>query len=82
MSAALGLDNLGIDIRQVDFGGGRLGFGRYVGGKTYVTFSQELSGDQQQEVGLEYEVAKDWKIGTSATSTGSSGIDIIWHKRY
>ena len=82
VSAALGLDNLGIDIRQVDFGGGRVGFGRYVGGKTYVSFSQELSGERGQGVALEYQVARDWKIGTSTTSTGSNGIDVIWHKRY
>ena len=27
-------------------------------------------------------VAPDWKIGTSTSSTGTNGIDIIWHKRY
>ena len=82
VSAALGLDHLGIDIRQVDFGGGQIGFGRYVGGKTYVSVSQQLSGEQGREVALEYDVARDWKIGTSTSSTGSNGIDIIWHKRY
>jgi autotransporter translocation and assembly factor TamB len=82
VSTALGLDHLGIDIREVDFSGGRVGFGRYVGSKTYVSVSQQLSGEQGREVGLEYDVARDWKIGTSTSSTGSNGIDIIWHKRY
>ena len=82
VAKALGLDSLGFDIREVDFSGGRVGFGRYVGSKTYVSASQQLAGEHGREVALEYEIAPDWKIGTSATSTGSSGIDIIWHKRY
>jgi autotransporter translocation and assembly factor TamB len=82
VAKALGLDSLGIDISEVDFSGGRVGFGRYVGSKTYVSASQQLSGEHGREVALEYEIVPDWKVGTSTTSTGSSGIDIIWHKRY
>jgi translocation and assembly module TamB len=82
VAKALGLDSLGIDVSEVDFSGGRVGFGRYVGSKTYVSASQQLSGEHGREVSMEYEIVPDWKIGTSATSTGSSGIDIIWHKRY
>jgi len=44
--------------------------------------SQQLSGDQGREVQLEYQIAPNWKLGTSTTSTGSSGIDIIWQRRY
>jgi len=33
-------------------------------------------------VQLEYRIAPDWKVGTSTTSTGSNGIDLIWQKRY
>ena len=36
----------------------------------------------EQEVALEYQVAPNWKIGTRTSSKGSSGIDIIWNKRY
>jgi translocation and assembly module TamB len=82
VAKTLGLDSLGFDIGEVDFSGGRVGFGRYVGSKTYVSAAQQLTGEHGREVALEYEIAQDWKIGTSATSTGSSGIDIIWHKRY
>jgi autotransporter translocation and assembly factor TamB len=71
-----------VDIREVDFSGGRVGFGRYVGDKTYVSMSQQLSGDQGREVHLEYQIAPDWKLGTSTTSKGSNGVDIIWQKRY
>jgi autotransporter translocation and assembly factor TamB len=82
VSGALGLDSLGVDIREVDFSGGKVGFGRYVGAKTYVSASQQISGEHGREVTLEYEIAPDWKLGTTTTSKGSNGIDIIWHKRY
>jgi translocation and assembly module TamB len=82
VSRALGLDSLGLDITDVDFAGGNIGFGRYVAPGTYVSVSQQLSGERGSEVSLEYQVAPDWKISSSTTSTGSNGIDIIWHKRY
>ena len=49
------LDTLGVDLREVDFSGGRIGFGRYVGNKTYVSVSQELANDHGREVAVEYE---------------------------
>jgi len=82
VSTALGLDSLGVDISQVDFSGGRIGFGRYIGNKTYVSVSQKLAEDQGRDVSFEYEVAPNWKIGSTTSSTGSRGIDIIWNKRY
>jgi len=82
VSTALGLDSLGVDISQVDFSGGRIGFGRYIGNKTYVSVSQKLTEDQGRDVSFEYEVAPNWKIGSTTSSTGSRGVDIIWNKRY
>jgi autotransporter translocation and assembly factor TamB len=78
VSGALGLDSLG----DVDFSGGKVGFSRYVGAKTYVSASQQMSAEHGQEISLEYQIAPDWKVGTSTTSKGANGIDIIWHKRY
>jgi autotransporter translocation and assembly factor TamB len=80
VAKALGLESLGFD--EIDFSGGRIGLGRYIGSKTRIAASQQLTEEHRQEVTLEYEFAPDWKIGTSASSTGDSGIDIIWHKRY
>ncbi len=82
VSDALGLDSLGVDIREVDFSGGRVGFGHYVGNKTYVSMSQQLSGERGREVEMEYQIAPEWKLGTSTSSTGSNGVDLIWQKRY
>jgi autotransporter translocation and assembly factor TamB len=44
--------------------------------------SQQLSGEHGREVELEYQIAPNWKLGTSTSSTGSKGIDLIWQKRY
>jgi translocation and assembly module TamB len=82
VSDALGLDSLGVDIRKIDFSGGQVGFGRYIGSRTYVSMAQQVSGEHGREVQLEYRIAPDWKVGTSATSSGSSSIDLIWQKRY
>ena len=82
VSTALGLDSLGVDIGQVDFSGGRIGFGHYIGSKTFVSVSQKLTEDQGRDMSFEYEIAPNWKIGSTTSSTGSRGVDIIWNKRY
>jgi autotransporter translocation and assembly factor TamB len=82
ISSALGLGNLGIDLGDVSFNGGKIGFGRYVGQETYVEMSQELDGEKGRKVGVEYQLAPDWKIGTSTDTRGSSGVEIIWSKQY
>ena len=82
VTQALGLDTLGLDVGDLDTSGGRIGFGHYVGDKTYFSVGQELSGQHGQDVSLEYQIAPNWKIGTSRSSTGSNAIDLIWQKRY
>jgi autotransporter translocation and assembly factor TamB len=82
VSDALGLQNLGIDLSDVSFTGGQVRFGRYVGPRTYVSVSQDISGDHEREVSLEYQLTPNWRIGTSTTIEGKSSVDVIWHKRY
>jgi len=80
VAEAIGLDKIGLG--EIDFNGGRVGFGRYIGGQTYVTVGQELAGERGQEVTVEYQLAPDWKIESSTTSKGASEVDLIWQKRY
>jgi len=80
IAEAIGLDGLGFG--DINFNGGRVGFGRYLGQRTYVTVNQELAGERGQEASLEYQLAPDWKIGSTTTSDGASKVEIIWHKRY
>ena len=76
------MDNLGFDLGDFDFSGGRIGYGRYIGRRTYVTLSQELAGERGQKATVEYQISRDWKVESSTTSKGTSGVDVIWHKRY
>jgi autotransporter translocation and assembly factor TamB len=80
VAEAIGLDRLGLG--EIDFKGGRVGLGRYIGDRTYVTAGQELAGERGQEVKVEYQIAPDWKIGTSTTSKGVSAVDLFWQQRY
>jgi len=80
VAEAIGLDSVGGG--NLSFDGGRVGYGRYVGERTYVTVGQEFAGEHGQEVTVEYQISRDWKIESSTNSKGSSGIGIIWHRRY
>ena len=82
VSDALGLDTLGIDLSDLDFSGGQVGFGRALTRKTRISASQSIGGKQGQEVAIDYEVTPNLDLRTSASSTGSSSADIIWRKRY
>ncbi len=82
VSEALGLNRLGIDAGELDFNGGKIGFGRYIGRDTYVSVSQDVAGERGREVNVEYQIAPDWKFGTSTDTRGSSGAEIIWSKQY
>ncbi len=80
VAQAAGLDEL--ELGNLEFGADRVGVGRYVESQTYVTVQQQLAGERGQEVAVEYQLAPDWKIGTSTTSSGSSEAQLIWQKRY
>ena len=82
VSEAIGLDSLGFDLGDLDFSGGRVGYGRYIGRQTYVTLRQELDGEHGQKATVEYQLTPNWKVGSSTTSEGSSEVEVIWHKRY
>lgn len=82
VTEALGLDSLGIDLRDVDFSGGRIGIGRYVTSNTYVSVTQDLADQRGRTVSVEYYLTPSWKIQTSTDSLGASGADIIWQTLY
>jgi autotransporter translocation and assembly factor TamB len=82
VSKALGLQELGVDIGDVDFSGGQVRFGKYVGRNTYVSFSQEVSGKHGREVAAEYQITSDWKFSVSSSTAGPQSVDLIWQKRY
>lgn len=82
VSEALGLENLGVDMRNLDLTGGRVGIGRYLLPDLYISVTQGLGEDQGREVSAEYFLTRRWKIITSSDSLGTSGIDLIWETPY
>jgi Uncharacterized protein conserved in bacteria len=82
VSEALGLEELGIDISELDFSGGQVGLDRYITPNTRISVSQDIGGKQGQEVSIEYQIAPGWEAHTSTSSSGNSGADIIWRKQY
>lgn len=82
VSEALGLERLGLDLSEVSFTGGSIGFGRYIGANTYVSVTQHLDEERGREVSIEYFLTPRWKIVTSTDSLGASGADVIWQALY
>ncbi|MFH0340723.1 MAG: hypothetical protein ACHBNF_01060 [Chromatiales bacterium] len=70
--------DLGSDVRQVDFSGGRIGFARHLTPDTRIGVSQELAGEQGHEVSIEHELAPRWNIEAPTRTKGSSAIDLFW----
>jgi translocation and assembly module TamB len=82
VSKALGLEDLGIDLGALDFSGGQVRFGQYLGRKTFVSVGQEISGEGGRQVAAEYQITTAWKLSVTSTTDRTSGVDLIWHKRY
>jgi hypothetical protein len=69
-------------IKSCDLTGERVGFGRYIGDRTYVSAAQDLSGKRGREVSVDYQLGPDWNITTSTNTTGNNEAGITWKKRY
>jgi translocation and assembly module TamB len=82
VSRALGLENLGFDLRQVDLTGGRIGFGRYLGPNTYIAASQDFAGKTGHQVTVDYYLSSEWTLNTSSSTGGDNAAGITWEKRY
>ncbi|MBM4258369.1 MAG: hypothetical protein FJ147_21035 [Deltaproteobacteria bacterium] len=77
----LGLDNLEFDMGQ-SIGQGRVRVGKYLIKDVYVSTSQQLGERQEREVSVEYQVDRQWQLKGTTTSRGTSGVDVLWQKRY
>ena len=82
VSESFGLDALGLDIRELDFTGGRVGVGRYLTPQTYLSITQNLGGGGGQAVSIEYYFKPEWKFTTSSDSIGTNSADVFWQYQY
>lgn len=81
IASKLGLDNLEFDMGQ-SIGQGRVRVGKYLIKDVYVSTSQQLGEKQEREVSVEYQIDRQWQLKGSTTSRGTSGVDVLWQKRY
>ncbi|MGH8645676.1 MAG: hypothetical protein ACREX4_14915 [Gammaproteobacteria bacterium] len=51
---------------------------RDLGPNTRIGVSQELAGEEGQEVSIEHQLAPRWNIEASTRTKGSSAIDLFW----
>lgn len=79
LSQQLG-DAFGIQISELDVTQGRVGIGRYLTPKTYVSIIQGLT--SSREVRIDYYFTPSWTVRGSTSSEGDSGIDLFWKKKY
>jgi len=79
VSQALGLEEMGIELRQTGSG---VGVGSYLGRDTYATFSQDFSQQGGQRVDLEHYVTRHFEVDTDTTSRGDRGADVLWSTNY
>lgn len=82
VSRALGLEQLGFDLSQVDLTGGRIGFGRYLGPNTYIATSQDFAGKTGHQVTVDYYLTPKWTLHTSSSTGGDNAAGITWEMRY
>jgi autotransporter translocation and assembly factor TamB len=81
VARSLGLDTLDVEINTPG-SPGKVAAGKYIRDNVFISASQELGGDRQQEYSVEYQISSNWQLRGSTESGRNSGIDVFWHKRY
>jgi autotransporter translocation and assembly factor TamB len=79
VSQSLGLQALGLQMGGSS--GSGVGFGRYFGSRTYVSASEDVTGQTGRQVSVQYFLWR-WLSVTTSTSTRGSGISATLHKQY
>jgi translocation and assembly module TamB len=79
VSQALGLEEMGIELRQTGSG---VGLGSYLGKNTYASFSQDFSQQGGQRVDIQHYLTRHLEVDTNTTARGDRGADVIWSTSY
>jgi autotransporter translocation and assembly factor TamB len=79
-------DTFGLDVFDVTVGEGEkpgaVRVGRYVTNDIFLSLAQEFGTRVGQAAALEYRLRPRVSVRLSTSTSGSSGIDVIWHRRY
>jgi translocation and assembly module TamB len=80
------MDTLGLSSLEVSMPDGtepgRVGVGRYVTSDVFVSVAQEFGARAGEVVSVEYGLTPRISVRGSASTRGSSGIDLFWSRRY
>jgi translocation and assembly module TamB len=80
------MDTLGLSSLEVAMPDGtepgRVGVGRYVTSDIFVSVAQEFGARAGEVVSVEYGLTPRISVRGSASTRGSSGIDLFWSRRY
>jgi len=80
LSRQLGVDMLRFQAGET--GGRALMVGKYLNRRTLLRYEQSLQSEQVFSLGLEYWLARRFKIETSFSRAGQSGLDLKWSRNY
>ena len=79
-------NTLGLDIFDVELGDekrpGEVRVGRYVTNDILFSIAQEFGARVGQAAAIEYRVRPQVSVRMSTSTSGSSGIDLLWQRRY
>ena len=79
-------DTLGLDVFDVKAGEGtrpgEVRLGRYVTNDIFLSIAQEFGSRVGQAASVEYRLRPRLSVRLSTSTSGSSGIDALWHRRY
>ena len=80
LASAIGLEEMGLQIEELS--SSRAAIGAYVGSKIFVALAQDFSGQNGQQLSIEYEFWPGWSVVGSTTSEGTNAADLVWTVRY
>src|SRR5262249_48106398 len=79
-------DQLGLDVFDVTPGEGSqpgaVRIGRYVTNDIFLSIAQEFGSRVGQAAAVEYRLNPRFSARLSTSTSGSSGIDVLWRRRY
>ena len=79
-------DTLGLDVFDACAGdgdrSGEVRIGRYVTNDVFLGIAQELGTRVGQAATVEHRLRPRLSARLSTSTSGSSGIDVLWHRRY
>ncbi len=73
---AMPIDTIEIEADEMGNTSG-VGFGKYVGPRLFLRYVHVLGDEPADRVGVEYRINETFSIGSSVSSTGDTGLDLI-----